>query len=136
MAKYIVETRKDVEEKQVLSFRQTNSNSNRNFGNNFQRRGGNNNNFGRNYYQNQNQGRNYRNYQNNNYNRGNYQNQSRGNFRGNGRGRGSNFRGRGNYQNNWSGARQNRTFYYAENENAPPSGANQSQNVQSNQADR
>lgn len=132
LAKYITETRKNSEEQQILTFRQTNSNSNRKSGNNFQRRGGNNNNYGRNYYQSQ--GRNYRsNYRNGNYGRGNYyQNQSRGN----GRGRGSNFRGRGNQQNNWSGERQNRSYYYAENERAPPSGAAQAQNVQSNQADR
>lgn len=130
LAKFIIESRRDVEEKQILSFRQTNSNSNRNFGgnfgNNFQRRG---NNYGRNYYQNQNQNRNY---QNNNYNRGNYQ--SRGNSRGNARGRGSNYRGRGN--NYYQNRRPNRTYYYAENDRAPPSGAAQAQNVQVNQADR
>lgn len=127
LAKYITETRKDTEEKQILSIRQTNTN--RNNGNNYQRRGN-----GRNYYQGrgQNQGRNYQNY--GNY-RGNYQ--SRGNSRGNGngRGRGSGYRGRGNYYQQ-QGGRQNRTYYYAENDRAPPSGAQQAQNVQMSQADR
>lgn len=132
LAKFIIESRKVAEENQILSFRQTGANRNNN---NYQRRGNNNSNFGqnrgRNYYQNQNQNRN--NYQN--ANRGNCY-QSRGNTRGNGRGRGTNFRGRGNYRNNWNNERQNRTYYYAENERAPPSGAAQAQNVQANQADR
>lgn len=134
LAKYTVETRKDVEEKQILSFRQTNSNSNRNFGNNFQRRGNGRGNYYQNQNRGQNQGRNYQNYQNNGY-RGNYyqsRGNSRGNGNGNGRGRGGNYRGRGNYYQN---GRQNR-MYYAENERAPPSGATQAQNVQSTQADR
>lgn len=134
LAQYVIETRKDDGEKRILSLGQTNSNSNRNSGNNSQRRGN-----GRNYYQNQNRNQyQNRNYQNNGYNRNYYQ--SRGNSRGygnsngNGRGRGGNHRGRGN--NNWQYPRQNRTYYYAENDRAPPSGAAQTQNVQSNQADR
>lgn len=124
VAKYIIETRKDAQERQVLAFRQSGSNSGR--GNNFQN--ANRNNFGGNR-NNFNQNRNYN--QNRNFNRGNFnQNQFRSNFRGNTRGRGNN-RGRGNYRN----AQQSRNVYYAENDQAPPSGAPQAQNVQMNRAD-
>lgn len=124
VAKFIIESRKVIEENQILSFRQTNSHSGRGFGN-FQRRG---NNYGRNfnsYSQSQGQNRNYsRNF-----------NQPRGNFRENGRGRGQNQRGRGNYQNNYGNRRQTGAVYYTENEQAPPPGAAQAQQVQINQAE-
>lgn len=70
VAKFLIESRKEVEEKRVLSVQQTNSN--RNFGNNFQRR----NNFNRS--QNQNRG----NFNRNNF-CGNFQNNFQNNFRGN-----------------------------------------------------
>lgn len=117
VAKYVIETRKDGEEKKVLAIRQTSSNS-KNFGNNFQRRS----NFNRNFQGNGNYNRNY-----NNFHSQNSQNGSRGNFRGGNRGRGSYHRGRGN--------RQGRTYYATENGGAPPSGAAQAQQVQTNQAD-
>lgn len=133
VANFVIESRKVVEENQILSFRQTNSNSGRGFGN-FQRRGNNYgrnfNNYGRNsnsYNHSQNQNQN----QNRNFNRGS--NQYRGNFRENGSGRGQNHRGRGNYQNNYGNRRQTGNVFYTENENAPPPGAQQ---VQINQADR
>lgn len=134
IAKYVVETRKDTEEKQILAFKSSNGRGNNsqnvkrnNFSRNF--------NNGRQYNQNQNfSGQNRR-------GNGNFQN--RGNYRGNFRSRG-NFRGRGNYQNNWyngqnygqQNRQQNNRVYYAENGMAPPSGAAQAQNVQLNQADR
>lgn len=131
VAQYIIESRKDVEKKQILAFRQ-NSNSGRN-GNNFQRRG---NNFGNK--------KNNNNQNNGNFNRGGNQNQNRDNNRGNSRGRGNNnnnnnnYRGRNNNNNNnyYNGNRQqNRNIYHAENGSAPPSGAPNAQIVHSNQAD-
>lgn len=106
VAKYIVESRTETTEKQVLQFRRQNSQNVRGHGFQYNRYG-------------------YQNNDNNNF--GNNQN-FRGNFRGRGRGR-----GRG-YSDN-SGQRQNNQIFYAENEQAPPPGAEEQQNVVVLQAD-
>lgn len=130
IAKFIVETRKETEEKQVFAFRQQNSSRNSNQRSQNVRRNG---------FQNQNGQQQNRNF-NRNWNRNGNQNQQQNGFRGNGnyRGRGNsnNYRGRGNYQGNFQpqNYQSNRNVYYAENDQAPPSGAAQ-QNVQSHQAD-
>lgn len=133
VAKFIIESRKEHEEKQVLAFKQTGSNFGRGKNQNFQNVRQNGNGRYQNFQQNWGQNRNFnRNYGNQNYQnqfRGNY----RGNYRGNFRGRGSNFQGRGSF---FGQNRQNRSVYYAENDRALPSGASQAQNVQSYQADR
>lgn len=111
VAKYIVETRVTAEQKQILAFRAQNS----------QNRGwpARRNNFGRNWNNNGNgQHR-------NGHGNGNYRGRGRGNYRGNFRGnfRGNNNRGRNN-------------VFYAENQQAPPPGAQEQQNVVPlNQAD-
>lgn len=121
VSKFIIESRlESATEAQVFSF---NSNrGNRNYSNNFNNNRGRGRNFNRNNFQNnfQNNFRNqYRQNNQNGYNRG-YQNGN--NFRGRGR------VFRGNYNNN-----QNNNVYLAENQPAPPPGA-QNQNVQMHQA--
>lgn len=117
IAKYIVESRTETTEKQVLHFRKQNVRQNRGNG-----------------YRNQRSG-NFNNQNNNGYQNNGYQNNGRGNYRGNQRGRG---RGRGNYyQNNQNRGYQNNgnRIYFAENQMAPPPGANPQNVVQLNQAD-
>lgn len=108
VAKYIVESRTETTEKQILQFRRQNTQ-------NVRGRGFQNNRYG------------YQNNDNNNF--GNNNQNFRGNFRGRGRGR-----GRGNYNN--FGQRQDNQIFYAENEQAPPPGADeQQQNVVALQAE-
>lgn len=125
IAKYIVESRTETTENQILAFKQQNSRSNGH--KNFR---GNNNNFRTNQSQNNNYNQSNNNYNNGGNFRGNSRGNSRGNFRNNFRGnyRG---RGRGGYQNYQGDERNVRVL---ENQSAPPSGA--SQNVNANQAEQ
>lgn len=127
IAKYLVESTNEVQEKQILAYRaiqrQNNrgyNNNNNNRGNNRGRRGFNNNygngNYGYNNNFNRNNSNRYNNYNNNNSNNGrgrgynsNYRGNNRGNYRGNyNRGNNSN-----NYDNN------DRNIRYAENSEGP-----------------
>lgn len=123
IAKFIVESRTETTEKQVLAFKsQHKNNNNQNHNNNYNKNNWNgkkkfNNNNGRNnnYQNGRGQGRN-----------NNYQN----------RGRNNNYNGHNNNNNGYNQRRQNNNnnnVYYAENEQAPPSGAAQTQQVQMNQ---
>lgn len=128
VAKFIIESRTETVEKQVLSF-----NSNR----------GNNQNRGNSYNNNRGRGQNFQNnfrgngYNNNGYNNRNYNNNrnfnNRGNFRGRNNYRNNNYNNNGNrFNSNQNNNPRNGNIYYAENQQAPPPGA---QNVNMRQAD-
>lgn len=124
IAKYIIQERKQqgVSNNQVLAMHRNNRfNNNRNFQQNR---------FQRNNYNN-NHNRNRNNDQRPNFNRNNAQH-NRNNFRG----RGNNYRG--NQNGNWRNNRRQQSgrIYYAENNESLPSGGNQTQQVQIQQAEQ
>lgn len=123
IAKYIVETRTESNKNQanVLAYRQSyRNNNNRNFQQNRFQRNTYNNNYNRNRYNDQRHGYN-RNAQNN-----------RNNFRG----RRNNYRG--NQNGNWRGNRRQQPgrVLYTENSESLPSGGNQAQHIQIQQAEQ
>lgn len=122
IAKYIIESRTESSEQQVLVYRSNRFMQNNQFQRGTYRGRGQNNkrSFNNNYRNNSNNSfNNYRNNDNRNFNR---------NFRGNWRGKNNNQRQNSNWRNN-SNNRSNRV-YYTENRDAPPSGASRVQTIQ------
>lgn len=135
VAKYIIESRTESNEKQILTFRsnRTYQNNQINYRGNYRGRNRSRNDFNnRNNYMNQSynsRNNNNNRYNHNNNNRNNFNTANR-NFRGNYRGRNDN-----NRQNiGWRNNNNNQRIFYSENRQTPPSGADNQ--VVINQADQ